>query len=128
MHEMAIAGSVLEALEKEAARFPGKRIAKVGLRIGELAGVDRQALSFCFEALVRETEWEPLELAIEFCPRRHRCDACSQEFVVEQYQVACPLCGSLRTSFRGGDELELAYLEVEDREPCPAGTQSPERK
>lgn len=128
MHEMAIANSVLEALEKEAARFPGKRIVKVGLRIGALAGVDREALSFCFEALVRGTEWEPLELSIEFCRRRHRCDACSQAFVVEAYEVSCPLCGSLSTTFLGGDELELAYMEVEDHEPCPAGTQGSERK
>jgi hydrogenase nickel incorporation protein HypA/HybF len=128
MHEMAIANSVLEALEKEAARFPGKRIAKAGLRIGELAGVDPESLRFCLEALARGTAWEALELELEFCPRRQRCEDCSEEFVVEAYELACPHCGEGRTAFAGGDELELAYLEVEDHEPCPAGTQSSERE
>src|SRR5512140_3574236 len=46
MHELSIASSVLEAVTKEAERRPNSRIVKVGLRIGELAGVDCDALSF----------------------------------------------------------------------------------
>lgn len=66
MHEMGIAGSVLEAVEKETRRYPGHRAAKVGLRIGRFAGVDGESLRFCFEALVKDSDFEPLELAIEF--------------------------------------------------------------
>jgi hydrogenase nickel incorporation protein HypA/HybF len=128
MHEMAIALSVLDSLEKEARRFPDGRIAKVGLRIGELAGVDRDALSFCLEAAVRGTAWAPVEFEIEAVPRRHRCRNCGQDFTVRDYDMACPQCGNAETEFAGGDELELAYLEVEDNEPCGAGTQSSQRK
>jgi hydrogenase nickel incorporation protein HypA/HybF len=128
MHEMGIASSVLEALEKEARRFPGARLAKAGLRVGELAGVDRDALSFCFEAIARDTPWESLVLEIEYCPRRHRCPRCDAVFVVQAYEFACPFCGDEHTIFAGGDELELAYLEVEENEPCSAATQSPEGK
>jgi len=128
MHEMGIANSVLEAIEKESLRFPQGKITKVGLRIGELAGVDRDALSFCWEAVVRGTEWEPLALEIDYRPRRHRCERCAREFIVEAYDVACPGCGDARTVFAGGDELELAYLEVEEHEPCGAGAQGTERE
>jgi Zn finger protein HypA/HybF involved in hydrogenase expression len=38
---------------------------KVGVRIGEMAGIDPDSLAFCFEALVQGTELEPLELEIE---------------------------------------------------------------
>ncbi|HML15818.1 MAG TPA: hydrogenase maturation nickel metallochaperone HypA [Bryobacteraceae bacterium] len=86
MHEMGIASSVLEAVHKELHRHPGNRAAKVGLRIGEYAGVDRESLEFCFEALVKGTPLEPLELEIELC------------------RVA---------DGRRGDELEMAYLELE---------------
>ena len=41
------------------------RPTKVGVRIGELAGIDPESLAFCFEALVKGTEMEPLELVIE---------------------------------------------------------------
>ena len=87
MHEMGIANSVLEAVHQELHRYPGRRATKVGLRVGEYAGVDRESLQFCFEALVKGTEFQPLELEIEWC--------------------------SIRDGHRG-DELELAYLELED--------------
>ena len=62
---MGIASSVIEAVRAEAARRPGARITKVGMRIGELSGVDRESLSFCYEALVKDTELESAVLAIE---------------------------------------------------------------
>ncbi len=65
MHEMGIASSVLETVRAEAERHPGARVTKVGLRIGELAGVDPASLTFCFEALVQGTELEAAILAIE---------------------------------------------------------------
>jgi hydrogenase nickel incorporation protein HypA/HybF len=121
MHEMAIASSVLEAVRSEARRFPGAHICKVGVRIGELAGVDPDAMSFCFEALVRDTELEPLALAIEYCPRRHRCRTCGCPFLVAGEDSLCPACGASESEFIGGDELELAYLEVDEDGARAAG-------
>jgi hydrogenase nickel incorporation protein HypA/HybF len=114
MHEMGIANSVLEAVRTEARRFPDRHICKVGVRIGELAGVDPDAMRFCFEALVRDTDLEPLELDVEYCPRRHLCQTCEEFFVPRLEDFACPHCGGLDSQFVEGDELELAYLEVED--------------
>jgi Zn finger protein HypA/HybF involved in hydrogenase expression len=87
MHEMGIAASVIESVDTELHRYLQQRAAKVGLRIGEFAGVDEESLKFCFEALVRGTELGPLQLEIEWC------------------RVA---------DGKRGDELELAYLELED--------------
>jgi hydrogenase nickel incorporation protein HypA/HybF len=120
MHEMGIANSVIEAVYAEAAHYPGCIPRKVALRIGELAAVDPDALRFCFEALTRETDLEALELEIEVCPRCHRCLACSAEFNVKDYDFACPQCGKLNSECISGDELEMAYLEVEEHEPSPA--------
>ena len=52
---MGIASSVLEAVDKELQLYPGHRAAKVGLRIGEFAGVDTESLRFCFEAIVKDS-------------------------------------------------------------------------
>ena len=46
-------------MQSVARRNPGLRITKVGGKIGELAGVDVDALQFGFECLVKDTEWEP---------------------------------------------------------------------
>jgi hydrogenase nickel incorporation protein HypA/HybF len=87
MHEMGIANSILEAVHKELQRYPTHRAARVGVRIGEFSGVDSGSLQFCFEALVKGTGFEPLELEIEWC---RAADG------------------------KAGDELNLAYLELDD--------------
>jgi hydrogenase nickel incorporation protein HypA/HybF len=123
MHEFGIANSVLEAVKTEVARrAPGAHLHKVGLRIGELAAIDQDALRFCFEAITRETEFESLQLEIEFCPRRHRCRNCGREFVVRDFDFRCPQCANPETECIGGDELELAFLEVEENGACAAAT------
>ncbi len=113
MHELSIASSVLDAVHAEARRHPDARVLKVGLRVGELAGVDPEALRFCFESLVKDTEFEPLTLAIEFIPRCHRCPQCGRVFPVANFDYACPGCAATQTECIGGTELELAYVEVE---------------
>jgi hydrogenase nickel incorporation protein HypA/HybF len=128
MHELGIANAVLEAVRTEAARYPGTSARKVGVRIGELTAVDEDALRFCFEALTRETDLRGLELQVEICPRRHRCSLCGEEFRVRDYDFRCPACGGEQSSCISGDELEFAYLEVEDDEPRAVGAQSTKRE
>ena len=65
MHEMGIASSILDAVQKELLRYPGYRAAKVGVRIGEFAGVDKESLRFCFDSIVKDSPFAPLELGIE---------------------------------------------------------------
>jgi hydrogenase nickel incorporation protein HypA/HybF len=124
MHEMGIASSVLEAVRRELRAHAGARPRAVALRIGELAAVDPESLRFCFEALARDTELASLCLEIEVCPRRHRCSDCGREFLVQDYDLRCPACGCSLTRCIGGDELDLAYLEVEDDEPTAVAAQS----
>jgi hydrogenase nickel incorporation protein HypA/HybF len=124
MHEMGIANSVLEAVRTEMERYPGMYPCKVGVRIGEMAAIDQDALRFCFDAIILETDLASLELGIEFCPRRHRCQACAQEFVVHDYDSRCPQCASLETKCISGDELEFAYLEVEEYGSSTVGAKS----
>ena len=120
MHEMGIANSVIDAVRVEAAKYPGSRPRKVGVRIGELTAIDASALQFCFETLLRETDLESLELAIETCPRRHRCLNCATEFDIKEYEFHCPQCGELRSECISGDQLQLAYLEMDEHEPSTA--------
>ena len=56
MHEMGIASSILEAASAEALRYPGQRVQKVGVVIGEYAGVDTESLGFCFEVLAKQRQ------------------------------------------------------------------------
>lgn len=124
MHEMGIANSVLMAVRKEAARYPGCVPQTVGLRVGELAAIDADALRFCFDALIKDTDLASLKLEIEICPRRHRCQSCGQEFIVRNYEWRCSCGSEMESECIAGDELDLAYIEVEEHEPSAVGEKS----
>jgi hydrogenase nickel incorporation protein HypA/HybF len=74
MHELSIAGSVIDAVRGEAARHQGARVTRVGLRLGEWSGVDVESLRFCLEALAKGTDLEPLDVEIDFRPRGSELD------------------------------------------------------
>jgi hypothetical protein len=56
MHEMGIANSILKAVSTEMLLYRGQRAAKIGVVIGEYAGVDTESLRFCFEVLTKGQE------------------------------------------------------------------------
>jgi hydrogenase nickel incorporation protein HypA/HybF len=113
MHELSIAESILEAVRKELASRPGARPIRVGLRIGEFAAVDVDSLNFCFEAVLKGTDWESLQLDARVCPQRRICKDCRKEFAVVEYNTLCPACAGNNTRMTSGDELDFDYLEVE---------------
>ena len=114
MHELGIAASILESVQSEALRHPDGRITKVGVKIGELSGVDRDALQFGFEAIIKDTGLEGLVLAVESIPRVQRCPKCQHEFRMTDYDPQCPKCGEFATQCIGGEELDIAYMEVDE--------------
>lgn len=114
MHEVGIAASVLKAVREELTARPGMRAAVVSLRIGELAGVDPESLRFGFDALVKDSDLEPLALEVEYIAREQECLECAIRFAADRYTLACPACGSLRGRCIAGDELDIASIQLEE--------------
>lgn len=114
MHELSIAMSILQRVGVEAERHPRARFSRVGVRVGEISGVDPDALAFGFDVLVKDTRWPELQLDLELCPRRQRCSGCGHEFIAANSDTACPKCRGAFTLCVGGNELDIAYIEVED--------------
>jgi hydrogenase nickel incorporation protein HypA/HybF len=126
MHELSIVAAVLDQLTELKQQHAGARFTKVALRVGELAGVDVDCLRFGFECSVKETEWESLALEIEQVARRQRCLRCNEEFRADNWAAdyppaalpftACPKCGEAGTVTIAGEELQIAFVEVETSE------------
>jgi hydrogenase nickel incorporation protein HypA/HybF len=94
----------------------GDRIVKVGVQVGDLSGVDVEALRFSFEVIVMDSDLAPLELIIERIVHSRHCGVCPTTFTVDlcEFDASCPVCGNLHTEFAGGDELAITYLELEE--------------
>ena len=115
MHELGIAESILNRATRESALRGEARITGIGIRVGELSGVDPSALSFAWEALVKDTPLEDVVLEIDFRKRTQRCAACAREFESNMLFSACPDCASEETICISGDELDIAFIDLEDR-------------
>lgn len=113
MHEMAIAQSILDIAVTHAERHQAKKINTITLQIGELTGVEPEALVFCFSALAAETLATGAELQIQMIPLVIHCPSCRQDFPVEHYRFVCPVCGSLDITILSGRELKVEHLEVD---------------
>ena len=112
MHEMAIAEGIFDIAKEHAAKESAARIMKIGLLIGEMAGVEEDALRFCFSALTRGTLAENAELSVKRAPLIGRCGACEYEKPIENYNFICPKCGG-GLAVVSGRELRVEYLEME---------------
>ena len=115
MHEAGLARSVLDTCLSAARREGARRIVRIEVRVGALAGVVPEALTFAFDALKEGTCAAGAELAIEHVPYLARCSACSLEFdVAGGWAIAlCPACGEPSAIAAGEDELTVEAMDVE---------------
>jgi len=115
MHELSIAESIVDAVGRHEAVRGGRRVSRIGIRVGDTSGVNAEALAFCFDIATRGTFLEGAALDLERVPVVFRCEGCGREFEPVDFDPRCPGCGAARGRLAGGDELALAYLELEDQ-------------
>lgn len=114
MHELSIAQSIVETVLREMEQRNLREVKAIGLRIGALSGVMTEALEFSYEVIIKETPLANTRLVIEKVPVRAKCGDCGQEFEVDEPFFLCPGCGSGNVEVISGQELDIAYLEVEE--------------
>ena len=116
MHEMSIAESVVQIIEDQAQAEHYSKVRAVWLEIGQFAGVEVEALRFCFDAVCKGTVAEDAELNIVDVAAKATCMNCGAEVVVQNRFDPCPECGGYQLQMTGGDELRIKEMEV-DRAP-----------
>ena len=114
MHELSVAQSIMESVREHPEVRGGRRVGRIGVRVGETSGVNAEALTFCFAVAAGGTDLEGAVLDVERIPVTFRCGGCAREFEPIDFNPRCPTCSSELGRLVGGDELALAYLELED--------------
>ena len=113
MHEMSLCESVMQILEETARQQGFSRVKTVWLEIGELSGVEVEAMRFSFEVIRRNTLADQAALEIINVPGSAWCLPCGKNVRIAQRFDACPDCGSYQLQVNGGDEMKIKELEVE---------------
>jgi hydrogenase nickel incorporation protein HypA/HybF len=108
VHELALMESVIDAV---AERVPDGKVVRVRLEIGQLAGVEPEALRFCFEVCSAGSVLEGAALEILEVAARGWCRACRREIGSDGAVPLCP-CGSADVEWRLGHELRIKDVEV----------------
>ena len=108
MHELAIAESVVASVLEHTG---GRRVAVVRLRVGRLAGVVPDALSFCFDLATTGTSLEGASLDLVEEHARAHCRTCASDFTVDDSILLCE-CGSADVELLSGRDLCVTSVEV----------------
>lgn len=113
MHEMSLADGVLRVIEDSAKASHFFRVKTVWLEIGALAGVETEAMRFCFDAVMKDTLADGARLEIITPEGRGLCLACGKTVVIQQRYDNCPECEGFPVEPTGGLEMRVKELEVE---------------
>ncbi len=121
MHELSIAEAMVEQALAAVRAAGGGRVVRLRVSVGELSGVDPDALAFAFPVAARGTEAEAAELEVVQCPARVECETCGAASAVEWPDVRCGRCGSDQVRIADGRQLRLESLDVETPAAAPDG-------
>lgn len=113
MHEVGIIESALALVERHAAEHHARRIERIVLRVGLLAGVEIESLRFAFAAVAPQTIAAGAILEIEKVPAEIHCRDCGRDFsAAGSFIFSCPHCAALCSDVRHGREMELTRIEM----------------
>lgn len=93
----------------------GGQILSVNVRVGRLAGIDPEALSYTW-TMAREfasAEVKDCKIHIIMTPIRHRCRNCGMTVERENWIMECPGCHQAALQRENGQELQIESIEVE---------------
>ena len=111
MHELSLAGAIVEIARRHAA---GRPVVRIDVKVGHLRQVVPDALEFAFALTSEGTELEGAELALEEVPAAGLCRRCGTESELPGFPLRCGACGGLDLELLRGEELLVDALELEN--------------
>jgi len=112
MHELSLMARLRQIVLAQAAAADATEVLVIRLRIGELAGVEPEALQWAAAVVLADSMAAGARLQIEPVPAGCHCQACGAPFLAPGGDCTCPRCGRIAAGLSRGLELELVGLEV----------------
>lgn len=112
MHEQSIVNFLLTEAVSKAGKEKAGRILSIKLVVGELTGVEKDAVIFYFGFLAKNTMAEGASLEFEYTKAQLRCRECDIIFPKERSDFICPQCNKKVIEIVGGRELYIESMEI----------------
>jgi len=113
MHELSITQSILSIALEQAKAAQAKKITRINLTIGELAGVVVESVQFYFDIISKDTIAAEASLSFDRPPTKLRCRNCSATFSPDNLSWACPNCREQTVEIVSGRECHVESIEVQ---------------
>lgn len=112
MHELAICESVLRQVLAIAAAHGARRVGRICLTIGPLAGVEPHLLLSAFPLVAAGTLCAAAEIQMATAAVRVECSICGASSGARPNRLLCAACGAWRVALISGDEMLLSSVEL----------------
>ena len=114
MHELSICLSLIRLLEQNALKAtpPVQRIKTVWLEIGQLAGIDLEAIRFSFPLATANTLAQDAVLEIKTETGKAFCHHCQKNVTISSLLAPCAICGQYDYNIVQGKSLRITNIEV----------------
>ena len=112
LHEATLAENILNIALEAARQNNAAKVFKVGLTLGDMAGVEVEALNLSFDVLKKAPPAEDAELVIKRVPISATCNKCGKTFRLERYNFFCPDCDGVLI-LQSGRELLVEFVDCE---------------
>ena len=113
MHEMSLAEGILQIIEAAARQQGFARVREVRLEIGQLAGVELEALRFCLDSVLQGSLAEGARIDVDHTPGTGWCMLCGTTVPITSFFDPCPRCGGHQVQPTGGTQMRVKDLLVE---------------
>ncbi len=111
MHELALSQNIVDLVVERARREGVSAVSRVTIEVGMAAGVEPDALRFCFDIVTAETLVQGAELVIETIALQARCRNCGWKFEPADVVSSCPRCGTYAPLLERGRELRVKSFD-----------------
>lgn len=111
MHEYSLIQALLLRVDEEARSHHATSVRKVRVRLGELAGVERELFVIAYRTFREAGICREAELELVDVPARYECPKCGSSFARGEV-LRCAAC-ALPARLVAGDDLVLERIEME---------------
>jgi len=114
MHEVSLAGEILQIVEAAEKREKFARVTLLRVEAGVLSGVDVHALRFALEVMANGSCLQHAVIDITTPPGRAWCEQCCATVTMMARGDPCVHCGNYQLQPTSGMALQVTEILVED--------------
>ncbi len=120
MHEISIAGAIMDAVLDAAKKNDAKKVSEVFIEIGELTALNPGQLKFIFETISAGTVAEGARYNIGVVKPLINCKICGYNGAIEFFEklhfflpvIKCPKCGETDIDIIAGRECCVKKIKI----------------